>query len=202
LKWIEWAQRIQSIAQNGLAYATDKFDIERYKELQNLASEIIANHSNHEFNEIQDYLRDETGYATPKIDVRGVVFRDQKILLVKEISDGKWTLPGGWADIMKSPSENVEGEVFEESGFKVKAKRILAVYDRSRHGHFPDYPNYVYKLFFLCDIIGGKADAGFETSDADFFNLDNLPELSIGRVTKKQITKMFELTENNESDFD
>ena len=202
MKWVEWAQRIQSIAQNGLAYATDKFDIERYKELQDLASEIISTHSDHEFSEIQDYLKEETGYATPKIDVRGVVFKDQKILLVKEYSDGKWTLPGGWADIMKSPSENVEREIYEESGFEVQAKRLLAVYDRSRHGHFPDYPHHVYKLFFACEINGGKARAGLETSDVGFFDLDNLPELSIGRVTEKQIKRMFELNTNGESEFD
>ena len=177
-------------------------DIERYKELQDLASEIISTHSDHEFSEIQDYLKEETGYATPKIDVRGVVFKDQKILLVKEYSDGKWTLPGGWADIMKSPSENVEREIYEESGFEVQAKRLLAVYDRSRHGHFPDYPHHVYKLFFACEINGGKARAGLETSDVGFFDLDNLPELSIGRVTEKQIKRMFELNTNGESEFD
>ena len=202
MKWIEWAQRLQAIAQNGLTYATDKFDIERYKELQNIASEIIANHSDHEFEDIKDYLKDETGYATPKIDVRGVVFKDEKILLVKEMSDGKWTLPGGWADILASPSENVEREVFEESGYKVKAIRILAVYDRSRHGHFPDYPHHIYKMFFLCDIISGEARGSIETSAVRFFSVNNLPPLSLGRNTEKQLKRMFELKSLNEIDFD
>ena len=202
MKWIEWAQRVQAIAQNGLTYATDKFDIERYKELQNIASEIIADHTDHEFEDIQDYLKDETGYATPKIDVRGVVFKDEKILLVKEMSDGKWTLPGGWADILASPSENVEREVYEESGYKVKATRILAVYDRSRHGHFPDYPHHVYKMFFLCEIISGEARASMETSAVRFFSVSDLPPLSLGRNTEKQLKRMFELKSLNEIDFD
>ena len=202
MKWIEWSQKLQSIAQNGLTYAKDKFDIERYKDIQNIAAEIISTYSEHDFHEVQDYLRKETGYATPKIDVRGVVIQDKKILLVKENADGKWTLPGGWADILESPSENVEREVYEESGYKVKAKRLLAVYDRSRHGHVPDYPNYVYKMFFLCEVIDGEARLSIETSEVNFFALNELPELSVARVTGKQIKRMFELRESNETDFD
>jgi ADP-ribose pyrophosphatase YjhB (NUDIX family) len=121
---------------------------------------------------------------------------------VQEKSDGRWTLPGGWADIHESAGENVEREVYEESGYKVEAVRLLAVYDRSRHGHSPIYPEYVYKMFFLCEIHGGESKTGMETSGADFFSLDDLPALSVGRVTEKQILRMFELKDLNQTDFD
>ena len=202
MKWIEWTQKLQAIAQNGLTYSKDKFDIERYKQLQAIVAEIISTYTNHDFHEVQNYLNKETGYATPKIDVRGVAFKNDKILMVKENADNLWTLPGGWADILETPSENVEREVFEESGYKVKAKRLLAVYDRSRHGHYPEYPNYVYKMFFLCEIIGGESRTSMETSVVDFFGLHELPEISVARVTKKQIHRMFELKEKNQTDFD
>ncbi len=202
MHWIEWTQKLQAIAQNGLTYSKDKFDIERFTQLQEIVAEIISKHSNHEFQEVQNYLSKETGYATPKIDVRGVAFKEDKILMVKEKSDGLWTLPGGWADIFETPSENVEREVFEESGYKVKAEQLLAVYDRSKHGHYPEYPNYVYKMFFLCVIIGGESRTSMETSGVDFFRLDELPEISVARVTIKQIHRMFELKENNKTDFD
>jgi ADP-ribose pyrophosphatase YjhB (NUDIX family) len=202
MKWIKWTQKLQAIAQNGLTYSKDKFDIERYKQLQKIVSEIISTYTNHDFNEVQNYLSEESGYATPKIDVRAAAFKNEKILMVKENVDGLWTLPGGWADIHESPSENVEREVFEESGFKVKAKRLLAVYDRSRHGHHPEYPNYVYKMFFLCEIIGGEPRIGMETSGVDFFALHELPEISLARVTKDQIQRMFELREKNHTEFD
>ena len=156
MKWIEWSQKLQAIAQNGLTYTKDKFDIERYKQIQKIVSEIISTNTNHDFDQVQNYITEETGYTTPKIDVRGVIFRDDKILMVKEKIDNRWTLPGGWADIYESPGENVEREVFEESGFKVKAVKLLAVYDRSKHGHQPEYPHYVYKMFFLCEMIGGS----------------------------------------------
>lgn len=202
MKWIEWTKRLQAIAQNGLTYAKDKFDIERYKQLQEIASEIISNYTNHDFHEVQNYLNNETGYATPKIDVRGVVFKKDKILMVKDKADDRWTLPGGWADILQSPSENVEREVWEESGYKVKATRLQAVYDRNKHGHHPEDPKYVYKMFFLCEIIGGSPQTSIETSAVDFFGLNELPEISVTRVTDKQIRRMFELKDINQADFD
>lgn len=202
MKWIEWTQKLQAIAQNGLTYAKDKFDIERYKQLQDIISEIIATYTNHDFQEVQNYLTNETGYATPKIDVRGVVFKKDKILMVKDNADDRWTLPGGWADILQSPSENVEREVWEESGYKVKATRLLAIYDRSKHKHSTEDPKYVYKMFFLCEIIGGSPRTSIETSAVDFFGLHELPEISVTRVTDKQIKRMYELKEINQTDFD
>lgn len=192
-KWLEWARKIQAIAQNGLTYAQDVFDQQRYEELQNISAEIIEEYSNHTFTEIKDLFSKEFGYATPKVDVRGVVFRGDTILLVKEKGDNKWTLPGGWADVGESPSENVVREVYEESGYQTRAVRVLAVYDKSKHPHTPETPFHVYKLFFLCEIFGGVPRGGIETEDASFFRLDALPELSLSRVTAEQIARMYEL---------
>ena len=190
-KWLEWAQKIQATAQNGLTYTKNVFDIERYQYLQELAAEIIANHTNVEQSYLKDLFAQETGYATPKVDVRGAVFRDNKILLVKERSDGCWTLPGGWADIGKSPSESVVKEILEESGYYTRATKLIAVYDRDRQGH-PPHPNYIYKLFFQCEIVGGSPTPSIETEEVGFFAEDNIPELSLGRILPNQITKLFE----------
>ena len=147
---LEWAQRLQALAQTGLTYAQDPYDIERYGALRRIAAEMAAAPDSAEAEIValeSDFARD-SGYATPKVDVRGVVFDTEgKILLVRERSDGKWTLPGGWADVGVSPSENVEREIFEEAGFHTRATKLLAVYDRSRHGH-PPMLHHVYKLFF------------------------------------------------------
>jgi len=190
-KWLEWAQKIQATAQNGLTYSKNDFDIERYQHLQELAAEIIANHTNVEQSYLQDLFTQETGYATPKVDVRGAVFQDDKILLVKERSDGCWTLPGGWADVGESSSESVVKEILEESGYHTRATKLIAVYDRDKQGH-PPHPNYIYKLFFQCELVGGSASISIETEDVGFFAEDNIPELSLGRILPNQITKLFE----------
>jgi ADP-ribose pyrophosphatase YjhB (NUDIX family) len=202
LKWIEWTQKLQAIAQNGLTYSKDIYDLDRYRQLQEIVAEIISSYTNHSFKKIQNYLTGESGYATPKIDVRGVVMKDDKLLLVREKKDNLWTLPGGWADPFETPSENIEREVFEESGYQVKATRLLAVYDRNKHGHRPFYPNYVYKMFFLCEIIGGESKTSMETSEVVFFDVTNLPELSVARVTAKQIHRMMELKDIPQTEFD
>jgi len=200
--WMEWTKRLQAIAQNGITYSTGIFDIERYNQIQDVVAEIISNHTDHDFAKVKDYLTNEAGYSTPKVDVRGVVFENNKILLVKEKEDNRWTIPGGWADILKTPSENVECEVFEESGYKVKATRLMAVYDRDKHGHKPKHPYSIYKMFFLCKIIGGEANTNIETTDVGFFDINELPELSVARITKKQIRRLFELKDNPLTDFD
>ncbi|BAY82307.1 NUDIX hydrolase [Calothrix parasitica NIES-267] len=202
-KWLEWAQKIQATAQNGLTYTKNVFDIERYQFLQELAAEIIANHTNVEQGYLQDLFAQETGYATPKVDVRGAVFQDNKILLVKERSDGCWTLPGGWADVGESPSESVVKEILEESGYHTKATKLIAVYDRDKQGH-PPHPNYIYKLFFQCELVGGSASTSIETEDVGFFAEDNIPHLSLGRILPNQINKLFEHYRNPNlaADFD
>jgi len=202
-KWLELAQRLQSIAQSGLFYSNNEFEIERYKLVMEIAEEMISMKTGFEKDEIDKLFIRETGHSTPKVDVRGVVFKDNKILLVKEKVDGKWTVPGGWADVGSSPSENAEREVFEESGYRVKAKKVLAVYDRNKQGHTP-FIFHLYKIFFLCEIIGGESKTSFETDDVGFFGLDELPELSTGRVTRKQIERFFEHYKNPNlpADFD
>jgi ADP-ribose pyrophosphatase YjhB (NUDIX family) len=190
-KWLEWAQKLQAIAQNGLTYSEGVFDIERYKQLRAIATEIIATYANVEHSYVLDLFSREVGYATPKVDVRAAIFRDDTILLVKERSDGCWTLPGGWADVGESPSQVVVKEVYEESGYQAQATKLLAVYDRDKQGH-PPSPFSVYKLFFHCEIIGGSPSSSIETEAVEFFPEDALPELSIGRVTAAQITRLFQ----------
>ena len=191
-RWLDWSKRLQAIAQSGLTYAHDPFDLERYKALRQMAAEMLAEGSGLEPAVILGLLEKETGYATPKVDVRGVVFRDDKLLLVREQSDGKWTLPGGWAEVCASPAENVVREVYEESGFVTRATKILAVFDRSKHPHEPPFAFHVYKLFLLCSILGGTETVSLETDSVGFFGEQEIPELSITRVTPAQVSRMFE----------
>ena len=189
--WLQWAREIQAIAQTGLHFSESPYDRERYQKLQELAVEIFAQHSNLDPGPIRALFNQETGYATPKVDVRGLVFRDDTVLLVRERSDGRWTLPGGWADVNDSPSEAVEREVREESGFEAKASRLLAVYDRAKHAHYPLCAYHVYKLFILCELTGGEAAASMETSEVGFFGERQLPPLSEERVLPEQIAYCF-----------
>jgi ADP-ribose pyrophosphatase YjhB (NUDIX family) len=205
--WLNWARELQAIAQTGLAYSRDPYDHERYRAIRSLAARIMAEHSETEFGRIQELFSEQAGYATPKVDVRGAVFSsDGRILLVREAADcDRWTLPGGWADVNESPSESVIREVWEESGFRVDVRKLAAVYDRERHGHLPPHAFHVYKLFFACDIVTGTARPGLETSAVAFFAADDLPpDLSVGRVQRCQIERMFEhwLTPALPTDFD
>ena len=203
LKWLEWVKKLQAIAQNGLTYSENPFDIERFKSLQAIAAEIMATYTNVEHSYILDLFAREVGYATPKVDVRAAVFRDNTILLVKERSDGCWTLPGGWGDVGESPSEVAVKEAYEESGYQTRAVKLLAVYDRDKQGH-PPFPYYIYKLFFLCELVGGSPSPSIETESVEFFPEDAIPELSLGRVTPAQITRLFEHYRNPDlpTDFD
>ena len=191
-QWLEWAKRLQAISQTGLTYAKDPFDIERYEAIRQIAAELMTVGSDAPLEKIVNLFSEQSGYATPKVDTRGVVFRDGALLLVKELEDGGWTLPGGWADILESPREAVEREVFEESGFQTRAVKLLAVFDRSKHPHEPPYPFHIYKLFIQCDILGGAASFSQETGGAEFFHEDALPPLSLSRITLGQIKRLFE----------
>ena len=203
-RWTEWAQKLQSIAQNGLTYSQNDFDTDRYRQIRLIAAEIIAEHTDHQPEEILNYFSRDNGYATPKVDTRGVIIREDKVLLVNEKTDGLWTLPGGWADPWATPRENVEREVHEEAGYMVKAKKLLAVYDREKQGHLPKLPYRVYKMFFHCEITGGRPTPSMETTDVRFFPLTNLPQLSLSRVNATQIRRMAELISRPElpADFD
>ncbi|MBN1124959.1 MAG: NUDIX hydrolase [Sedimentisphaerales bacterium] len=191
-EWMRWAKELAAIAQNGLTYTESHYERERYEKVRQIATEMISAGTGIRSRELLSLYAGENGYATPKVDVRGVVFRDDKILLVKEAVDNGWTLPGGWADPCQSPTEAVVREVWEESGFEVRATRLLAVYDRSKHAHRPLMPFHIYKIFILCEIIGGGPQTSHETLDVDFFAEDNIPELSISRTLPEQIHRMFE----------
>jgi len=192
--WLVWAREIQAVAQTGLAFTRDPYDRERYVQLRRLAAHVMAEYAGIDAQRIEMLFAAESGYATPKLDVRGAVFRDNRLLLVREAVDGnRWTLPGGWADVNASPAESVVKEVREESGFDVRIVKLAAVWDRARHPHQPIYAYHIWKLFFICEIIGGEASAGLETNDATFFAEHELPaELSISRVLLPQLQRMFE----------
>lgn len=190
-QWLEWARALQSLAQNGLTYSKNPFDIERFEQVRSIAAEILAAHSELDSTILKELFTQESGYATPKVDVRGAVFRDNRVLLVQELLDqGRWTLPGGWADPTDSPSEAVVREIQEESGYEARAIKLAAVYDRNRRGH-PVYYWSIYKMFFLCEITGGAPAKSIETGEVGFFTEDDLPELSIGRVTPEEIHMLF-----------
>ena len=202
-KWMEWARHLQAIAQNGLTYAQDPFDIERYEQVRTTAVAILAAHSNLDTAQARAVFANGTGYKTPKIGVRGVIFQDNTILLVQERATGLWTLPGGFADVNESPSEAIEKEVWEESGFYVKAVKLLAVYDPNKHD-MALHPNHIYRLFFHCEIVSGEATSGLETEAVGFFHENSLPDLCPYRVTAVQINRMFDHYRHPEwpTDFD
>ena len=191
LEWLAWAQRLEALAQSGLAYSENPFDRERYEAVRRIAAEMVADCTGAEPDLVDELFAGQAGYATPKVDVRGVVFRDDAILLVKERTDGRWTLPGGWADVGESPAQATEREVYEESGYRVRVVKLLALYDRNRHGHTP-YIFHIYKVFFRCELLGGEPSESIETAGVGFFREDSLPELSLGRVTPDEIARFFE----------
>jgi ADP-ribose pyrophosphatase YjhB (NUDIX family) len=190
-QWLDWSRRLQGIAQIGLEYCKDPFDRQRYEEIQRLAADISAKNAGlSDPAPILELYKKEAGYATPKIDIRTAVFEKDRILLVREREDGLWTLPGGWADIGESPGLAAVREVKEESGYDITVTKLAAVYDRDKHGH-PPMAYHVYKLFFIGDLSGGKAEHSVETTGADFFEEAKLPPLSVSRVTPGQLQHMF-----------
>ena len=202
-RWLAWSRRVAALAQNGLAYTEGPFDRERYEELRRIATEMMAAYCDAPPEHIAGLFAGQDGYATPKVDVRGIVFREGRILLVREREDRRWSLPGGWADVGSSPREVVEKEILEESGYETRAVKLLAVHDRDRHGA-PPLPWAVYKLMIRCELTGGEPKDSIETVGAEFFGEDELPELSIGRVTPGEIRRMFEHLRdpNRPTDFD
>ena len=191
-KWLQWAKSLQTMSQTGLTYAKDPYDITRYKAIHEMALEMMALNTQTDLEHVHTLFQYEYGHATPKVDVRGAIFREQQILLVRERSDGCWTLPGGWADVGESPGEAIAREIREESGYEAKITRLLALYDRDKHDH-PPHPYYVYKFFFEGEITGGEPTHSSETDGIAFFTLDNLPPLSLTRVTPAEIVRLFAL---------
>jgi ADP-ribose pyrophosphatase YjhB (NUDIX family) len=193
--WLSVAKRIQSIAQAGLAYCDNKYDIDRYQQIKSIGLEIIQHFTELKMDKLVEVFASETGYQTPKVDVRGVVFREDKILMVRETIDGNWSVPGGWADVGLTPCEVAVKEVFEESGLLVSALKLLAVLDKKCHSHPPDL-FHIYKIFILCKETGGSLKGGMETSEVGFFGLNELPPLSTPRITSEQIALLFEYKNN------
>ena len=189
-QWLVWARELQAIAQTGLTFSKDSYDLDRYRRLRAIAVEMLAVGSNTPMEQVHGLFNQDVGYPTPKVDVRAAVFRGDCILLVREISDGRWTLPGGWADVNQSAKECVEREVKEESGFDARAVKLAAIYDRRLHNP-TSHPYSIYKLFFLCELTGGEARPSLETTAVEFFPRHRLPELSLGRVNAGQIERMY-----------
>ncbi len=187
---------MRAIAQVGLAFTADRFDRQRYERLRELAALLLSQGSADDYAMILELLRQEKGYATPKVDVRGAAFVEGRVLMVRELSDGRWTLPGGWADVNQSAAECVAREITEESGFKADVRKLAAVYDYQKSGHPPRHIDSIYKMFFICEITGGMARASDETSEVAFFSRDDLPPLSLGRTTPAQVERMFQHWEN------
>lgn len=196
-KWLDMAKRMQALAQAGLTYSENKYDIDRYQQMRQLSMEIMHDFTGMDMQTLSEVFASEKGYQTPKVDVRGVVFRDNKILMVRETIDGGWSVPGGWADVGLTPFEVARKEVFEEAGLIVSPVRLLAVLDKKCHNHPPDL-YHIYKIFVLCEETGGTLQGGMETSETGFFSCDDLPPLSMPRITEEQIRLMFEYKNNPE----
>lgn len=189
-KWLEWAIRLQALAQNGLAYTTNEFDKERFEEIRQIAAVMLVTPSGMPLEKVESLFCNEEGYQTPKLDTRAAIFRDDKILLVQE-SDGRWALPGGWCDVDQSIMDNTIKEVKEEAGLDAKAERIIAILDKRKNN--PSYSVHaVTKVFVLCTSLGGEFVANSETIASDYFHLSELPVLSEAKVTREQIALCFE----------
>jgi ADP-ribose pyrophosphatase YjhB (NUDIX family) len=189
-KWMEWAREIYSLSQTGLTYSKNEFDLARYQRLQEITAEMIASQSVLAKESVLQSFSMQAGYVTPKIDVRGAVVQDDKILLIQERADGHWAMPGGWADLGNAPASVAEREVWEESGFRVKAEKVVAVIDANRIQPFEFY--HAYKIIFLCTLLGGEPRVSYETLAVDFFDLGNLPPLSVYRTNENMLREVFE----------
>jgi ADP-ribose pyrophosphatase YjhB (NUDIX family) len=200
---LEWARKVQAIAQNGLAFSRDPFDRSRYQELVELTATMLAAELDAPLATVRAFWDGEHGYATPKVDVRGGVFRGDEVLLVRERADGRWTLPGGWVDVNDAPSGAVAREIYEESGYRARAVKLAALVDKNRHPHPPGV-HHIYKLFFLCELTGGAPATSTETDAVEFFPVRALPELSVGRVLAPQIERLYrhQLDRSLPTDFD
>lgn len=189
-RWLQWAVELQSIAQAGLTYGRDVYDRERYERIRDISAEIVAHMSEIPLEKVRDLFCNETGYQTPKLDTRAAIFRDGKILLVRE-NNGKWSLPGGWCEVNISVAENTVKEVKEEAGLDVTADRVIAIQDWAKHNR-RNYPYGVCKVFFQCSVIGGQFEPNIETTEFRYFPPDELPELAEEKNNAEQIRMCFD----------
>lgn len=201
-KWLEWAVELQSLAQAGLTYGKDVYDKERYERIRDISAEMLSYQTDISIEKVKELFCNESGYQTPKLDTRAAIFKDGKILLVKE-NNGKWSLPGGWVDVNVSVKENTIKEVKEESGLDVSADKIIAIQDRSKH-NLPLYAYGICKIFVLCSLIGGEFIKNIETLGFDYFDEDELPDLATEKNNEEQIKMCFQAyrTKHWETQFD
>jgi len=187
-RWLVWAREIFSLSQSGLTYSENQYDIERYKRLQEITAEMIESQAETSKESVLNSFSMQRGYSTPKVDVRGAVIRDGKILLIQERADGKWAMPGGWADLGDSPASVAEREVWEESGFRVRAEKVVAVIDANRIEPMEFY--HAYKIIFLCSLLDGEPRTSYETLAVGFFDPEHLPPLSSYRTNEAMIEEV------------
>ena len=188
--WLNWIAELQAIAQNGLTFVRDVYDKERYERLREIAAEMMAHITDEPIEKVRGLFCYERGYQTPKIDIRAAMIEDGKILLVRENS-GKWSIPGGWCDINLSVKENAIKEAKEEAGLDIEVGRVVALQDRKRHNYPPQLSS-ICKVFVLGKVLGGEFEANSETTASGWFDLDELPELDIGKTTREQIALCIE----------
>lgn len=197
---LELIKRITALSDTGLIYADDEYQRERYEELREISLQLLSIVSNRPLKNLLDFYMPVVDYPTPKVDVRGVVMNQNKeILMTQEREDGKWTIPGGWADVGYSPKEMVVREIEEETGLKTTVERLLAVYDKRCHPH-PPQPFYIYKMIFFCKMEGGSLKPGFDIKDAAFFPIDDLPELSLDRILGTQLEQLYRFAMSGDMD--
>jgi ADP-ribose pyrophosphatase YjhB (NUDIX family) len=189
--WLKWGRQVQAVAQTGLTYTENPFDRERYKKLEALAVEMFAAHTGQTPARLAEWFAVQPGYATPKVDVRAACFRDGKLLMVRERSDGGWCLPGGWADVGDQPAAAAEREVREEAGFTCAARKVIGVFDANRGAGQPLAAFHAYKLIFACELTDGAPQPDHEILEVAFFERDGLPALSASRTTPSQLEECF-----------
>lgn len=192
---VEWAKELQSLAQAGLFYGRDAFDQERYRRIREIAAEMLAARTDIPFEKITDLFCGDVGYQTPKVDTRAAIFRDGKILLVRE-NNGRWSMPGGWCEYNLSPAENVVKEAKEEAGLDAVIQKVVSVQDRDKHNQ-PPYAYGVVKIFYQCEAAGGSFAPNIETSASGYFSLEELPPLAEEKCSEEQIRMCFEAYEND-----
>lgn len=197
LKWIEWAKELQFIAQAGLTYSKDPFDLERFERLRDIAAEMLSVKSGLPVDIVKGLFCNETGFQTPKLDTRAAIFKDDRILLVKE-RNGTWSLPGGWVDVLETVKSNTEKEVREEAGLEVRATRIIALHDKNTHNTPQPFAYNICKVFVECEVIGGVFRENIETVESRYFSADNLPPLAEEKNTADQIRMCFSAHNNRD----
>ncbi len=196
-QWLAWARKIDALAQAGLHYSQSEYDLDRYRQLKSLAAEIVSTYTQYEHEDVLGHFELEEGYSTPKVDVRAAVVDNGRLLMVREQVDGGWTLPGGWVDVGDRPANAAEREAQEESGYQVRATRLVGVYDANRIGELRYH--HAFKLVFLCEKVGGEAATSYETTEVGWFERDSIPQPFSGERTKaRHIADIFALVNDPE----